>query len=39
VLIEDLEFLALAWWIRARTARAAAPCSSSAGKLDRARVS
>jgi hypothetical protein len=39
VLIEDLEFLALAWWIRARTVPAAAPCSSSAGELDRARVS
>jgi hypothetical protein len=39
VLIEDLEFLALAWWIRARTARAAAPRSSSAGEPDRARVS
>lgn len=39
VLIEDLEFLALAWWIRARTVPAAAPSSSSAGEPDRARVS
>jgi hypothetical protein len=38
VLIEDLEFLALAWWVRARTMTAAAPSSSCAGGPDRARV-
>lgn len=39
VLIEDLEFLALAWWVRARIAGAAAPSSWSAGEPDRAPVS
>lgn len=39
VLIEDLEFLALAWWVRAKAVRAAAAHPSSGVGLERVRVS
>ena len=39
VLIEDLEFLALAWWVRAKAARAAAAHLSSGDTRERVRVS
>lgn len=39
VLIEDLEFLALAWWVRAKAARATAPHPSSGVTPERVRVS
>lgn len=39
ILVEDLEFVALAWWVRARHATVAAPYSPRAGAPERPRVS
>lgn len=39
VLIEDLEFVALAWWVRARSGRGARTYPSLASEPERTRVS